>query len=436
MACGRSWGVGWVVSAAAVRKSRSPGILDAGVMGTASPLGTGQVPPFAADAWSCWRRPNKVNRRDRRGDPGAGQISVSGPALRAVSVPEARVFSGSLGWADGAGRDHRNVVGQRLAMPVSGAVSGPSDQAGRDWTPAQPEALINRSNPIPIFRDGLMATPSAGAGPDGRVLFRNPEWFRIVILCELHRHEAEGTSGDFGWHRRQVSPRIPKLDRIDPFARPRTRRTMEADPRQARCTWPVCPGGLSLSPSDGPGVRPMIDQEAVDRFMKAPWLAEVDREPKLALLNALSEERAKAGTILLAQGQPNDHLTFLIDGSVDLERTFENGRKDLVTTLNAPAVFGTTSFFQPKPPTVTARARTDVWMLTLYHPAHDALRRDSPRAAEALALAVVRTLSERFDLIDRMFTEYILSHPDVPPKTASEWSRFRARLFEEHTQVL
>ena len=54
----------------------------------------------------------------------------------------------------------------------------------------------------------------------------------------------------------------------------------------------------------------MLDEVAADRFMKAPWLAEVDREPKLPLLNALDEERASAGTVLLAQGQPNDHLTF------------------------------------------------------------------------------------------------------------------------------
>lgn len=176
----------------------------------------------------------------------------------------------------------------------------------------------------------------------------------------------------------------------------------------------------------------MIHEDAAKRFMTAPWLAEIDREPKLALLGALAEERAKSGTVLLAQGQPNDHLTFLIDGSVELERTFGNKRKEIITTLTAPAVFGTTSFFQPKPPTVTARARTDVWMLTLHHPAHDTLRRENPRAAEALALAVVRTLSERFDLIDKLFTDYISQHPDVPAPTVSEWSRFRARLFEEH----
>jgi CRP/FNR family transcriptional regulator, cyclic AMP receptor protein len=176
----------------------------------------------------------------------------------------------------------------------------------------------------------------------------------------------------------------------------------------------------------------MINEEATKQFMAAPWLAEVEREAKLALLNALVEERAGAGTILLSQGQPNDHLTFLIDGTVELERIFGNGRKEIVTTLTAPAVFGATSFFQPKPPTVTVRARTGVWMLTLHHPAHDSLRRDNPRAAEALALAVVRTLSERFDLIDKLFTDFIAQHPEAPGNTASEWSRFRARLFEEH----
>lgn len=176
----------------------------------------------------------------------------------------------------------------------------------------------------------------------------------------------------------------------------------------------------------------MINEEAARRFMTAPWLVDVDREIKLALLNALAEERAKAGTVLLAQGQPNDHLTFLIEGSVELERTFSTGRKEVVTTLTAQVVFGTTSFFQPKPPTVTVRAITDVWMLTLHHPAHDRLRHENPRAAEALALAIVRTLSERFDLIDKLFTDYIANHPDAHGNTVTEWGRFRARLFEEH----
>ena len=174
----------------------------------------------------------------------------------------------------------------------------------------------------------------------------------------------------------------------------------------------------------------MIDAEATRRFMAAPWLGEVDPETKRAIIGALVEARAPAGATLLEQGQPNDHLTFLIEGIAELVRIHGNGRKEVITQLTAPAMFGSTSFFQPKPPTVRVQAKSEVWMLSLYHPAHEALRADNPRAAEALALAVVRALSERFDLIDKLFTEFTARNSDEPPRK-SEWAGFRARLFEE-----
>jgi CRP/FNR family transcriptional regulator, cyclic AMP receptor protein len=174
----------------------------------------------------------------------------------------------------------------------------------------------------------------------------------------------------------------------------------------------------------------MIDAEATKRFMAAPWLAEVDPETKRAICGALVEARAPAGATLLAQGQPNDHLTFLIEGTAEIVRIFDNGRRDVITQLTAPSVFGATTFFQPKAPTVAVRATSEVWILSLYHPAHEALRAANPRAAEALALAVVRALSERFDLIDKLFTEFTTRHSDEPAGK-SEWAGFRARLFEE-----
>jgi CRP/FNR family transcriptional regulator, cyclic AMP receptor protein len=174
----------------------------------------------------------------------------------------------------------------------------------------------------------------------------------------------------------------------------------------------------------------MIDAKATERFMAAPWLAEVDSDIKRAISGVLVEARASIGATLLEQGQPNDHLTFLIAGTAEIVRTFGSGRREIITDLTAPAVFGTTSFFQPKPPTVTVKATSDVWILSLYHPAHEALRAANPRAAEALALAVVRALSERFDLIDKLFTEFTMQHSDEPARK-SEWATFRARLFEE-----
>ena len=174
----------------------------------------------------------------------------------------------------------------------------------------------------------------------------------------------------------------------------------------------------------------MIDVQASERFMSAPWLTGLAPESKRAILGALVEGRAPAGTTLLEQDQPNDHLSFLIDGTASIQRTFPNGRQETITSLSAPTVFGTTSFFRPQPPAVSVKATSDVWFLSLYHSEHEALREMDPRAAEALALAVLRALSERFDFMDRLFTDYMARHPDDSSRN-SEWASFRSRLFEE-----
>ncbi len=176
----------------------------------------------------------------------------------------------------------------------------------------------------------------------------------------------------------------------------------------------------------------MIDNEAAERFMAAPWLGEIDHDAKRAILNALVEARAPNGAILLAQGQPNDHLSFLIEGSVAIQRpSTKKSPPETITTLTAPALFGATSFFQPKPPTVSVRATSEVWILSLYHPAHEALRTANPRAADALALAILRALSERFDLLDTLFSDFTARHSDEI-EHVSEWSGFRACMFEDH----
>ena len=174
----------------------------------------------------------------------------------------------------------------------------------------------------------------------------------------------------------------------------------------------------------------MVSPAAAERFLAAPWLADLDPASRLAVLKVLVELRAPAGATLLEQGKANDQLYFLIEGSATVLRTLHQGRVETVATLAAPSVFGETSFFRPSPPIITVRAATAVWLLTLDHPAHELLRRADPKAAEQLALAAVRVLSERFDLLDRRVSDYIASKPEGHPKS-NEWSTFRARLFEE-----
>jgi CRP-like cAMP-binding protein len=174
----------------------------------------------------------------------------------------------------------------------------------------------------------------------------------------------------------------------------------------------------------------MDKADVAERFMAAPLLTDVDPDSRRALLDFLVMDRAGAGAVLLEQGQPNDHLSFMIEGSAEIERSLPGGGKETLATLAAPAIFGTTSFFRPNPPTISVRATSDVCVLVMDHPAHERLRRENPRASEELALAVVRVLAERFDLLDKRVSASLAQHADDHPKV-NEWSGFRDRLFEE-----
>ncbi len=133
---------------------------------------------------------------------------------------------------------------------------------------------------------------------------------------------------------------------------------------------------------------------------------------------------------LLEQDRPNDRLWFVASGSVAVERTRAGSRPEVLADLEGPAIYGTTTFFRNSLPTMTLRATRPVRGWTLDRASYDRLRADHREAAEALALAVVRVLSERFDLLDRRLTTLMADHDGDHPRV-TEWSDFRSRLFEE-----
>ncbi|CAN5835180.1 hypothetical protein BH23PLA1_BH23PLA1_23060 [soil metagenome] len=174
----------------------------------------------------------------------------------------------------------------------------------------------------------------------------------------------------------------------------------------------------------------MVSTDAAERFLRAPFLTDLDADSRQALLGVLKEQRNGAGEVLLVQDQPNDRLFFLIEGKVVIERTYPDGHVEALLDLAAPTAFGETSYFQRKPQIVSVRTASDVWLLTLDRQDHERLRQQDPRASEQLATAAIRVLAEHFDLIDQRVSEFLNQQPDEQPK-ANEWARFRARLFGE-----
>lgn len=172
----------------------------------------------------------------------------------------------------------------------------------------------------------------------------------------------------------------------------------------------------------------MAAQTAEERFLGSSWLSDLDATDRRAVFESLVEEHAPAGTLLLEQGKQNDRLLFLVDGAVKVLWTYPDGHKSEVTALSAPAVFGVPSFFRPAPPTVTVIVTEPATLLTLSHGTHERLRKENPRAAESLALAALRELAERFDMLDHRISEYMTRHSGNRAQ-ADEWSKFRAKLF-------
>jgi CRP-like cAMP-binding protein len=173
-----------------------------------------------------------------------------------------------------------------------------------------------------------------------------------------------------------------------------------------------------------------VHADSLGHFRDSRLFKELDEAGRAGLLEALAERQATAGEVLMTQGSGNDHLSFLVEGTAVVERCLSGGRVEALVTLTAPSVFGTISFFSPRSPSFGVRAATDVRLLTLTHEAHEILRRKHPGVAEALAVASLRVLSERFDDLERMFTRYIAEHPNDTRKI-TEWAGFRARLFGE-----
>jgi CRP/FNR family cyclic AMP-dependent transcriptional regulator len=176
----------------------------------------------------------------------------------------------------------------------------------------------------------------------------------------------------------------------------------------------------------------LLSTDETDRFLASPLLAGADEESRLAVFRRLVECRAPAGTALLVQGKANDRLWFVLEGSVAIERRQPDGRVDVLASMSAPTIFGTTTFFRSTAPSATIRATSELKLWTLDRAAHEALRVDDPRAAEAFALAILCVLSERFDLLDDRITELMAEHADDRPR-ANEWANFRSRLFEDPT---
>jgi hypothetical protein len=144
-------------------------------------------------------------------------MSVSGADRRAVSASGAATPAAAALAEVGVGRDHNldpNQPGERLGVASSEVGADPFI---RDWTPAQPEAPSSNSTTMPILRDGLMATPSAGANSIAPPVPAHSSGFGQLPCC--FPSAGIGTTSDvFDWSDRLRTDRIPTSGKVPSIA--------------------------------------------------------------------------------------------------------------------------------------------------------------------------------------------------------------------------
>jgi DASS family divalent anion:Na+ symporter len=163
-----------------------------------------------------------------------------------------------------------------------------------------------------------------------------------------------------------------------------------------------------------------VDTDPVaDLLRGVPFFRGLDRVDLARLLGALEEVRAGPGEILAHEGSEADALYLLERGQVAITVASPEGEVSL-REVNAPTHFGELGLLLARR-TATSRALTDVVAWRLPRTRFEALVRDRPQIALAVAAALA-------DAVDRRSREYVgAPEPERRPEERAREDRPAAR---------
>jgi len=126
--------------------------------------------------------------------------------------------------------------------------------------------------------------------------------------------------------------------------------------------------------------------------------ARLDAATAAALAQRMVRRTYRRGEALFHQGDPGDSLYVLVEGSVAVVVSSENGDRMVLTTLASPDVLGEIALLDGGPRSASAEAVEDTVALVLSRAAFLQLMKDHPPFAEQLLRSLgglVRRLSEQ-----------------------------------------
>jgi CRP-like cAMP-binding protein len=131
-----------------------------------------------------------------------------------------------------------------------------------------------------------------------------------------------------------------------------------------------------------------------------------------------------------APAKPFQVLWIIAQGECEVFKMVKPDIEQRLTVLDAGAVFGEMSFFQPAPHSASVRAITDVEVMRLSREEFAALEKTSPCAARKMLINAVQILAERLRRMDD-WTCKLVERPDGPETHRKEWRDFRSKLYTD-----
>jgi CRP-like cAMP-binding protein len=169
-----------------------------------------------------------------------------------------------------------------------------------------------------------------------------------------------------------------------------------------------------------------IDPASVQAF---PEFAHLDDRSIDDLRTHLHPVHLRAGATLFAQGQRDGALYLLVEGTVDIVQTPEDGDRSgerrSVAARRAPAVLGELAMLLDVPRTASVVASTDVLCWQLSRNAFSSGIERSEAWAARLALAIAAELARRFIDVRAEITQL------GPAHKPAELAQLRTRLLAE-----
>lgn len=140
------------------------------------------------------------------------------------------------------------------------------------------------------------------------------------------------------------------------------------------------------------------------------------------------------GEVVLRQGETGQHLWIVLSGRCRVARSVNSGVGCVIdlAELGPRDQFGEMSFFHTAPHSASIEALSPFKLLRIDRTDYDRLIAAGSIAAHKLALNCVDDLADRLRRMDEWVTDLLCKQDNK--NNASEWTRFREKLFSNSGQ--